>query len=384
MQIGPDALFNPTDEHRMLREMVADFTRNEIEPQAEEGDRRGTLNVELFRKLAELGLLGITVPAEHGGAGMDATAAVIVLHEISRSDPGFGLAYLAHSMLFVNNFFHCSNDEQKARYLDRVISGEWIGGMGMTEPGVGTDVLGMTTTARRTADGYVLNGRKMFITNGVEGDVFLIYAKLEGRITAFVVDTTCPGFSRGQVIHKMGMRGSSMSELVFDDCQVPAANLLGEEGQGLVHMMRNLEIERLTLAAQSLGIAERCCEIMITYAHERSAFGQPLNRFGQIQRYIGESYAKTEAMRCLVYNVAANVGADTRNRIGSDAAKLFAATAAKEVADCAIQVLGGYGYCEEYKVERLYRDAKLIEIGGGTIESHQKNLTKDLTKQLCG
>jgi isovaleryl-CoA dehydrogenase len=384
MQIGPDALFNPTEEHRMLRDMVADFTANEIEPQAEEGDRRGTLNVELFRQLGELGLLGITVPAEWGGAGMDATAAVIVLHEISKGDPGFGLAYLAHSMLFVNNFFHCSNDEQKERYLDKVLTGEWIGGMGMTEPSVGTDVLGMSSTAKRVDGGYVLNGRKMFITNGVEGEVFQIYAKLDGRITAFVVDTTCPGFEKGQVIHKMGMRGSTMSELVMDDCQVPAANLLGGEGQGLVHMMRNLEIERLTLAAQSLGIADKCCEIMVRYAQEREAFGQPLNRFGQIQRYIGESYAKTEAMRCLVYNVAGNVGADTRNRIGSDAAKLFCATAAKEVADNAIQVLGGYGYCEEYKVERLYRDAKLIEIGGGTIESHQKNLTKDLTKLLHG
>jgi isovaleryl-CoA dehydrogenase len=384
MQIGPDALFNPTEEHRMLREMVADFTTNEIEPQAEEGDRRGTLNVELFRKLGELGLLGITVPAEYGGAGMDATAAVIVLHEISKGDPGFGLAYLAHSMLFVNNFFTCSNDEQKERYLEKVITGEWIGGMGMTEPSVGTDVLGMSTTAKRVDGGYVINGRKMFITNGVEGDVFQIYAKLDGRITAFVVDTTCPGFEKGQVIHKMGMRGSTMSELVLDDCQVPAANLLGEEGQGLVHMMRNLEIERLTLAAQSLGIADKCLEIMVTYAQERSAFGQPLNRFGQIQRWIGEAYAKTEAMRCLVYNVAGNVGPDVQNRIGSDAAKLFCSTAGKEVADAAIQVLGGYGYCEEYKVERLYRDAKLIEIGGGTIESHQKNLTKDLTRYVYG
>ena len=368
--MSPDLdLFNPTDEHRMLREMVADFTRNEIEPQAEEGDRRGTLNVPLFKKLAELGLLGITVPAEHGGAGLDAVAAVIVHHEMSKSDPGFTLAYLAHAMLFVNNFFHSSNAEQRERYLGKVLSGAWIGGMGMTEPAVGTDVLGMATTARRRDGGYVLNGRKMFITNGVEGDVFLVYAKLDGRVTAFVVDTTCPGFGKGQVIHKMGMRGSSMCELVLDDCLIPRENLLGEEGQGLVHMMRNLEIERLTLASQSLGIADRCLEIMLRYAEDRRAFGQPLNRFGQIQRYIGEAYAKTEAMRALVYSVARNVGASTRNRLGSDAA---------------IQVLGGYGYCEEYKVERLYRDAKLIEIGGGTIESHQKNLTKDLTRLVCG
>ena len=183
---------------------------------------------------------------------------------------------------------------------------------------------------------------------------------------------------------KMGMRASSMSELVFDDAVVPAANLLGEEGQGLTHMMRNLEIERLTLAAISLGIADRCLEIMIRYANERHAFGQPINRFGQIQRFIGEAYARTEAARSLIYRVAHEVGPSRRNRLGSDAAKLFAAPTAKWVADATMQVLGGYGYCEEYKVERLLRDAKLLEIGGGTSESHQKNLTKDLTRLYCG
>ena len=384
MQNASDDLFNPTDEHRMLRNMVAEFAMNEVEPQAEESDRNGHLNVPLFGQLADLGLLGITVPDEWGGAGMDATAAVIAHHELAKCDPGFTLAYLAHSMLFVNNFFWCSNDEQKERYLDKVLTGEWIAGMAMTEPSVGTDVLGMSTTARRTDTGYVLNGQKMFITNGVEGDVFLVYAKLDGRITAFVVDTTCPGFEKGQVIHKMGMRGSTMAELVFEDCQIPKENLLGEEGRGLIHMMRNLELERLTLAAESLGIAERCVDIMVRYSNERRAFGAPINRLGQIQRYIGESYAMTEAARCLIYHTARNVGPHLRNRVGSDASKLFAAQVGKQVADNAIQVLGGYGYCEEYKVERLYRDAKLLEIGGGTIESHQKNLTKDLTRSLVG
>ncbi|MBN1334453.1 MAG: acyl-CoA dehydrogenase family protein [Deltaproteobacteria bacterium] len=384
MQTGPDDLFTPSEEHRMLRKMVADFTRDEVEPQAEEQDRIGALNVPLFRRLGDLGLLGLTVPEPWGGAGMDATAAVIVCHEMSKSDPGFTLAYLAHAMLFVNNFFRCADDAQRERYLPKVLTGEWIAGLGMTEPGAGTDVLAMTTHAHRTDRGYVLNGRKIFITNGVEGSVFFVYAKVDGRITSFVVDVDCPGFSRGQVIHKMGMRGSSMAELVFDDCEVPRENLIGEEGGGLVHMMRNLELERLTLAAQSLGIADRCVDVMIRYADERRAFGRPLNHLGQIQRYIGEAYAKTEALRCLVYQVARTLGPDRRNRIGSDAAKLFAATTAKEVADAAIQVLGGYGYCVEYKVERLFRDAKLIEIGGGTLESHQKNLTKDLTRGLRG
>ncbi len=384
MTYDPDLLFNPTDEHKMIREMVQRLTREKIEPQAAEHDETPGLNVDLLRELGELGLLGITVPAENGGAGMDAVAATIVLHEISRSDPGFGLAYLAHTLLFVNNFNNCSNDEQKARYLPKVLAGEWIAGMGMTEPEAGTDVLGMKTTAVRDGADYVLNGRKTFITNGPEGFCFQVYAKLDGRITAFVVDRDCPGFTTEAKTPKCGMRGSSMCDLVFDDCRVPGANLLGEEGQGITHMMRNLEIERLGLAAQSLGIADRCVEIMIRYANDRTAFGRPIASFGQIQRYIGDSYAMTQAARCLIYHVAHSVSPTSRNRIGSDAAKLFATPVGKIVADNAMQVLGGAGYTKEWPVERLWRDAKLLEIGGGTLESHQKNLTKDLIKLRCG
>ncbi|EDM76028.1 isovaleryl-CoA dehydrogenase [Plesiocystis pacifica SIR-1] len=376
-----DALFNPSDEHRLLRQNVAEFTRKEVEPQAAEYDDKGVLNVELFRRLGELGLLGITVPIDDGGSGMDATAAVIVHEELSKSDPGFCLAYLAHSMLFVNNFYHCSNEEQRERYLEKVIDGEWVGGMGMTEPGAGTDVLGMTTTAVDDGDHYVVNGTKTYITNGCEGHCFLVYAKLDDRITSFVIDRDCPGFSTSNHIDKLGMRGSTMSELIFEDCRVPKANLLGEPGGGLTHMMRNLEIERLTLAAMSVGIATRCVEIMVDYAAQRKAFKQPLNRFGQIQRYIGDGYAMTEAARCLTYNVARDVDPNKRSRVGSDAAKLFAAPVGKQVADWAMQVMGGAGYCREYPVERLWRDAKLLEIGGGTIEAHQKNITKDLTSE---
>src|SRR5690606_14135731 len=380
MSSSSDALFHPTDEHRMLRQTVAEFARREDAPQAAEYDDKGELNVELFRKLAELELLGITVPAEDGGAGMDAVAATIVHHELSKVDPGFCLAYLAHAMLFVNNFYHCSNPEQRERYLAKVLSGEWIAGMGMTEPGAGTDVLGMRTVAVRDGDRYVVNGSKTYITNGPEGFCFLIYAKLDERITAFVVDRECPGFSTSNHIEKLGMRSSTMSELIFEDCRIPAANLLGKEGGGITHMMRNLEIERLTLAAMSVGIAERCVEIMVDYAEQRKAFGKSLNHFGQIQRYIGEGYAMMEAAKALVYNVARDVGPENRARIGSDAAKLFAAPVGKTWADYAMQVMGGAGYCKEYPVERLWRDAKLLEIGGGTLEAHQKNLVKDLTR----
>ncbi len=377
-----DLLFNPTEEHRMLRQTMADFARKEVEPQAAAHDAKGTLNVALFRKLGELGVLGITVPEEDGGAGLDTVAAVIVHHELSKYDPGFTLAYLAHSMLFVNNFYHCSNAEQRSRYLPKTISGEWIAGMGMTEPGAGTDVLGMSTNARLEGDHWILNGTKTYITNGVEGHCFLVYAKVDGRVTAFLVDRTCPGFSSSHHIDKLGMRGSTMAELIFDECKVPKSNLLGEIGGGLTHMMRNLEIERLTLAAMSVGIADRCVEIMIRYGDERRAFGKPISEYGQIQRFIADGFAANEAAKALTYNVARDVSAHSRSRIGSDAAKLFAAPVGKMCADYAMQVMGGAGYCREFPVERLWRDAKLLEIGGGTIEAHQKNLTKDLTKAM--
>jgi isovaleryl-CoA dehydrogenase len=376
----PD-LCNPTEEHRLLRDTVRQFTESAIEPQADEHDRSGVFNRDLFMECGKIGLLGITVPAEDGGAGMDALAAVIAHHEMSRADPGFTLAYLAHAMLFVNNFYYTSIPEQRRRYLARVISGEWLGAMGMTEPSGGTDVIGMKTSAKRERGGYVLNGRKALITNAPDADIFLVYAKLDGRITAFVVERAFSGLTTSNPTHKMGMRASTMGEIVMDDCFVPAENLLGGEGQGVVHMMRNLEIERITLAAMSLGIADRCLEIMVGYAKERTAFGRPIAEFGQIQHYIGASYAKTEAARALVYNVARTIRHDHKNRLGSDAAKLFAAPVGKLVADHAMQVLGGWGYCDEFKVERFLRDAKLLEIGGGTLESHEKNITNDLVER---
>ncbi|TKD12566.1 acyl-CoA dehydrogenase family protein [Polyangium fumosum] len=375
-------LENPTEEHRMLRQMVRNFVRDVVEPQAEEHDRKGTLNVPLLRQAGELGLLGLTIPEKDGGAGMDAVGSVVVHHELSKSDPGFCLAYLAHAVLFVNNFYYASNEAQRERWLSKVISGEWIGAMGMTEPSSGTDVLGMRTTARREGDGFVIKGHKALITNAVDADVFIVYAKVEDAVTTFVVERNTPGFSVGKKTEKMGMRASTLSEFMLEDVFVPAENVLGTVGGGVRNMMRNLELERLTLAAMSLGIADRCLDIMVRYAAERTSFGKSIAEHGQIQRYIGESFAKTEAARALVYCVARDVGPAKRNRIGTDAAKLFAAPVGKEVADNAMQVLGGWGYCNEYKVERFLRDAKLLEIGGGTLESHQKNLTKELLRKV--
>jgi isovaleryl-CoA dehydrogenase len=371
-----------SDEHEQLRTMVRQFVQQKVEPQAQEHDEQAKFNPALLRELGALGLIGVTIPDADGGAGMDATASVIVHDELAYSDPGFTLGYLAHALLFVNNFYWAGSANQRTRYLPGTLSGALIGAMGMSEPAVGTDVLGLQTTARRDGgQGYVLNGRKTFITNACEANVFLVYAKLEDRITSFIVERGFAGFSTSAKIPKMGMRASTMAELIFEDCRVPAENLLGTEGGGITNMMRNLEIERLGLAAMSLGMARRCLDTMVRYSTERRSFGKPLAEHGQIQRHIGESYAKVEAMRALTYSVAATVGPSQRNRLGTDAAKLFAATAAKEVADMAMQVLGGYGYCVEYRVEQFYRDTKLIEIGGGTVEAHQKNITRDLTRR---
>jgi isovaleryl-CoA dehydrogenase len=388
-------MFNPSDEHLMVREMVRNFVEEYVEPQALEYDRLERFNLDLFKQLGELGLLGLTAPEEFGGAGMDATAAVIVHEELSTSDPGFSLAYLAHSMLFVNNLAVNGSDEQKARFLPGVCSGQDIGCMAMSEPDVGTDVLGLSTTAVQNEDGdWVLNGRKMWITNGCiddEGtpaDIVWIYAKTgvddRGRnsISTFIVEKGATGYSVGQkIMDKTGMRASNTAELVFDDCIIPAANMVGEEGSALMHMMRNLEIERLALAAMAVGISRRSLQAMNRYADERQAFGKAIRDFGQIQRHIGESWAEYRAMRAYIYDTARKMTLDSGgHRLDSDGIKLFATTAAKNIADRAMQVMGGYGYVGEYVVERLWRDAKLLEIGGGTLESHQKNITKDLAR----
>lgn len=386
-------IFNPSEEHKLLRQTVRDFVEKEVESQAHEHDKKEIFNLKLFRKAGELGLLGLTVPSEFGGSGMDAVAATIVHEELATSDPGFTLAYLAHSMLCVNNFYVNSSQEQRSRLLPKMCTGEWVTCMAMSEPDYGTDVLNMKSTATKKGDKYIINGRKMWITNGAiddnktEADAALVYARTGGTpekpaISTFIVEKGTKGYSVGQKItDKLGMRASNTAELVFDNCEVPMANRIGEEGSSVHHMMRNLELERLTLSAMSLGIARRCIDIMIKYANERKAFGKSINSFGQIQSMISDSYSEFMAARTFCYNVAGKIDlSQAGNRIDSDAIKLFAAPMAKRVADRAIQVLGGYGYVGEYVVERMWRDAKLVEIGGGTIEAHQKNMSRDLSK----
>ena len=384
-------LFAPTPEHRLLADTLDEFVAREVDPQAGEHDRSETFNHALFLRAGELGLLGATIPEEYGGAGLEATAAVQIYEALSTADPGFALAVLAHAVLFAQNVSVNGNDVQKKHVLPRAASGEWIGGLCMTEPEVGTDILAMRTRARRDGDAYVLDGVKTFITNGgiderTLGDAFVVYAATgEQEITAFLVEKGMEGFRLGQKwTDKLGMRASFTAELVFDGVRVPLANRLGEEGEGTLAMMRNLEIERLTLAAMSVGIAKRCVSVMVSYANERKTFGVPIKEHGQIQRYIAESFAEYRAARTYVYDTARRLDiTSTGQRLDADGTKLFASQVGKRAADAAIQVLGGNGYMGENVVERLWRDAKLIEIGGGTLEAHHRNITRELTRSNC-
>jgi isovaleryl-CoA dehydrogenase len=384
----PFDLFAPTPEHALLRETLRSFVAREVEPQANAHDREERFNHALFRKAGELGVLGVTLPEEYGGAGLDAVAAVEVCEELSTSDPGFALSVLAHSILFAHNLSVNGSELQRKHVLPRAATGEWIGGLCMTEPEVGTDVLSLKTVARREGDVYRLTGRKTFITNGgiderTLGDCFIVYAATAPKtISSFLVEKGMPGFSLGQKWKdKAGMRASFTAELVFDEVPVPIANRIGDEGEGTLHMMRNLEIERLTLAAMSLGIAQRSLQVMVDYASDRKAFGKPIRDFGQIQRHIAETFAEWRSVRTFVYDVARKIDLHgAGQRLDADATKLVASQMAKRAADAAMQVLGGYGYMGEYVVSRLWRDAKLLEIGGGTLEAHHKNLSRELAR----
>ena len=382
-------LFNPTPEHQLLRLTIQKFVQNEVEPQAFEYDKKEKFNINLFKKAGNLGLLGVTLKEEYlGGLGLDALASCIVHEELSYSDPGFCLAYLSHSILCTHNLYEHGNETQKKMWLPKLCSGQWIGAMAMSESDAGTDILSMQTTAQHKKGFYILNGRKMWITNGVvdEGELAnacLVYTYLKDRsgLCLFMVEKDFEGFKAGQLIkNKTGMRASYTSELIFDNCRVPESHLVGEPGKALSRMMKNLEIERLTLAAMSIGIARRALNEMNQYSGQRIAFGKPIRNFGQIQRYLAQSYAELQSCRSYVYHIAYMLSLGETTRIETDATKLMASQIGKQIADRAMQVMGGYGYVGEYVVERLWRDAKLLEIGGGTIEALEKNITKDMAR----
>ncbi len=386
-------LFQPTQEHALLRQTVANFTKNEVEKQALEYDRKEQFNLPLFKKMGSLGLLGLTADTSLGGGGMDALSAVIVHEELSYSDPGLCLSYLAHTILCTHNISVNASEEQKKRWLPRLCSGSWVGAMAMSEAEAGTDVLNMKTHFEKQNNQFIINGRKMWITNGAldeknsPADCVLLYAisKKDKKISTFLVEKNSKGFVVGQKIKdKTGMRASNTAELVFNNCTLPAQNLIGKQDESLFQMMRNLEFERLSLAAMSLGIAKRCLYEMNHYATTRTTFGKPIRHHGQIQKYLAKSYAQYMSCKTFIYNIARQIQLDQNKiqRLECDSAKLITAQVAKQIADNAMQILGGYGYVGEYTVERLWRDSKLLEIGGGTNEALEKNITKEMEKPL--
>ncbi len=364
-----------SEEHRMLQNTVRQFALEELAPQISKLDEKEELNHAAFVKMGTLGLLGITVPEKEGGAGLDAVAATLVMEEMGAIDASTTLSYLAHTILCVNQIGKNGTPEQKKKFLPKLISGEWMGGMAMSEPDAGSDALGMRTKAIRQEDFYLLNGTKTWITNGPVGDIFYCYAKTDSdrkAISTFIVQRGMPGFSTGKKFSKMGMRASPTGELVFIDCTVPVSNRIGEEGKSLKLMMLNLDLERITIAGISLGIARSCIEVATRYAQQRKAFNKPIGAFQQIQERLSEASAWYEACRSLTYQAAKmwDLGLMVGKKASMMAAqaKLQSAQMATQVALDAIQILGGYGYTREFPVERYMRDAKLIEIGAGTNE----------------
>jgi isovaleryl-CoA dehydrogenase len=358
-------------EEKELQKVCRDFAQKELAPFAEKHDHDETFNINAFKKMGELGLLGITADPKYGGAGLGAVAATIVMEEFGKACAGSTLSYLAHAILCVNNIQNNASEEQKEKYLPKLITGEWIGCMGMSEPEYGSDAVGIQTKAKKDGDGYIINGTKMWITNAHYADVAYVYTRTgEDRknLSTFIVEKGTPGFHAGKPIHKMGMRSSPTGELVFDNARVPASALVGKEGESIYHMMKNLDIERITIAGISLGIAQACVDQCIKYANERKQFGKNIGSFQLIQKMIAEMATETEMMRAFLYQIAKAYDDGDRGPAQAAMVKLAIPKMTTKIALDAIQVHGGYGYSREFPLERMMRDNKLNEIGAGTNE----------------
>jgi isovaleryl-CoA dehydrogenase len=385
--------FELSMEERMLRDMVYDWSLNELGPVQEKIDDEDWMPPDFFKNLGDLGILGITIAEEYGGSAQGILMQALAIESMSRVCPGLAMTYAAHSNLCANNIYKNGSAEQKAKYLPDLTAGTKVGALGLTEPEAGSDAMGLRTTAREEGDGYVLNGTKMFITNGNIANTILVYAKTDPEkkakgISAFIVENTFPGFSVSKKIKKCGMRGSPTAELVFEDMMVPKDNLVYEKNKGVHVMTSGLAYERIVLTGACVGIAQQATEYSIQYAKERSQFGRPIGSFQMIQQKLADMYSLTEAARLLAYRAA--VFADSpegkKGGKGTDLDKLaasailFASEAATKICADGVQIHGGYGYCLEYPIQKLWRDAKLYEIGAGTSEIRRLIVARELLR----
>ncbi|WP_100009859.1 acyl-CoA dehydrogenase [Lentibacillus sediminis] len=371
---------NFSEEQEMMRKMIRDFAQKEVVPEIARMEAEDRFPKEIVEKMGELGLMGIPIPEKYGGGGMDYSSYIIAIHELAKVSATLGVILSVHTSVGTNPILHFGTEEQKQRYIPKLATGEYLGAFALTEPGSGSDAASMKTTAKKDGNDYVLNGSKVFITNGGFADTYITFAKAENGVSAFIVEKDAPGLVIGKKENKMGLHGSSTVQLNFDQCRIPASQLLGEEGNGFNIAMANLNVGRIGIAAQALGIAEAALEHAASYAKEREQFGKPIAAHQGISFKLADMATEVEAAKLLVYHVAAMVERGLPCGKEASMAKMYASKTAMRTAIEAVQVYGGYGYTEDYPVERFFRDAKVTEIYEGTNEIQHMVIAKHLIK----